>query len=339
MNKLPTSLLLYKKDGRLLFTSSLVDVDLLCLSILLVLDASHPYCSSLASISSRSNNTMYLEIFLIVAEEAELPALSALMRTNSQIYAGIVEYEQSICKTRMQRYMLAPSCDVVSTRTPEREVYPRFSLDTMGELERRQKRIASIVSHDILSANSTISEECRSRYVAGLERALHICDHVLDLSNQDSERKAQVEYIKTLSIVDLAFLFEAASMGSVGWARGRGADPTTDPDYLHKMLAFEDLVLRQGSMFLWGLTQGPDNFYRHSIRQMENVAAEIHDWEFNNGPKLPSLRLAVIYAFIEKNKCTFINFTQHMAAIVEREIKGPLPPAGKEVTKGIHQQT
>ncbi|TLD22760.1 hypothetical protein PspLS_07677 [Pyricularia sp. CBS 133598] len=282
---------------------------------------------------------MDLEIFLIVAEEAELPALSALMRTNSRVYAGILEYEQSICKTRMQRYMLPPSCDVVSTRTPEREVYPRFSLGTMGELDRRQKRIASIVNDNILSANSTISEECRSRYVAGLERALHICDHMLDLSNRDSERKAQVEYIKTLSIVDLAFLFEAAWMGSIGWARNRGTDATTDPDYLHKMLAFEDLVLRQGSMFLWGLTQGSDKFYKHSTRQIEKVAAEIHDWEFNNGPRLPSLRLAVIYTFIQKKKCTFVDFTQHMAAIVEREIKGPLPPAGKEVIKVNHQQT
>ncbi|TLS29237.1 hypothetical protein PpBr36_00120 [Pyricularia pennisetigena] len=282
---------------------------------------------------------MDLEIFLIIAEEAELPALSALMRTNSRIYSGIVEYEQSICKSRMQRYMLPPSCDVVCTRTPEREVYPRFSLDTIGELERRQKRIASIVNHNILSANSTISEECRSRYVAGLERALHMCDHILDLSNQDSERKAQVEYIKTLSTVDLAFLFETAWMGSVGWARSRGADAATDPDYLHKMLAFEELVLRQGSVFLWGLTQGSDKFYKHSIRQMEMVAAEIHDWEFNNGPKLPSLRLAVVYTFVDKKKCTLANFTQHMAAIVEREIKGPLPPAGKEVIKGNYQQT
>ncbi|KAI6363837.1 hypothetical protein MCOR25_005774 [Pyricularia grisea] len=281
---------------------------------------------------------MDLETLLIVAEEAELPALSALMRTNSRVYAGIIEYEQSICKTRMQRYMLPPSCDVMSTRTPEREVYPRFSLDSIGELERRQKRIACIVNDNILSANNTISEECRSRYVSGLERALHICDHILDLGNQDSERKAQVEYIESLSIVDLAFLFEAAWMGSVGWARTRGADTTTDPDYLHKMLAFEDLVLRQGSMFLWGLTQGSDKFCKYSTRQIENVAAEIHDWEFNNGPKLPSLRLAVIYTFIEKKKCTFVNFTQHMAAIVEREIKGPLPPAGKDVTKDNHQQ-
>lgn len=278
-----------------------------------------------------------LEIVLLVAEQLELPTLSALMRTNSRMYSGILGYEQSICKTRIQSYMLPPTVDVVSTRTPEQEAYPRFSLDTIGELERRQRRITSIVNDKILSANSTIPEKCRPGYVAGLERALHICDHILDLGYQDSERIAQVEHIKTLPAVDLAFLFEAASLGSVEWARDQGVT-AGDPDYTYKTLAFEDLVMRQGSMFLWGFTQGSAKFCKHSSRQINNVAAEIYEWEHDGeGHKLPSLRLAVIRTFIEKQKCTFTNFTQHMAAIVEREVKGPLPPAEKEAIKVVNQ--
>ncbi|KLU92929.1 hypothetical protein MAPG_11878 [Magnaporthiopsis poae ATCC 64411] len=256
------------------------------------------------------------EVMLLIIEHADLPTLSALARTRRHAWQVVSNYEASISAGRLNNFPIPPTTSVLSTkRVNGRRILPRLSLNTVRELQCREQRISTMVRSEFLAANTTIPSRARPRYLCCLERAAHLCDHISDLGclcdgNHSLEtslrgRQAQANFIKTLPTTDLAFLSELSWIGSIGWARSMGTTINGDPDTKYKSLAFEEMVLRKGSAFLWGYALGPGEFRAHAEKQILSGADEIEDWEMGVGDQLPSLRQAVIRAFMAHKGCEF----------------------------------
>ncbi|KAL8397643.1 hypothetical protein RB594_004379 [Gaeumannomyces avenae] len=256
------------------------------------------------------------EILLLIVEYADLPTISALARTRRHAWQVISNYEASISAHRLITFPVPPTGGVLSTKSVDgRDVLPRLSLDTVRELQRREQRISTMVRTEFLAANTTIPSQSRPRYLCRLERAAHLCDHISDLGCHCDGgecletglrgRQAQANFIKTLPAIDLAFLSELSWIGSIGWARSMGTTVNRDPDTKYKSLAFEEMVLRQGSAFLWGYALGSDEFRTRANKQILSGANEIEDWEVGVGDQLPSLRQTVIRTFMAHKGCEF----------------------------------
>lgn len=256
------------------------------------------------------------EILLLIVEHSDLPTISALARTRRHAWQVVLNYEASISAHRLISFPVPPTGGVLSTkRVDGRDVLPRLSLNTVRELQRREQRISTMVRSEFLATNTMIPSKSRPRYLCYLERAAHLCDHIADLGCHCygeqcietglRERQAQANFIKTLPTIDLAFLSELSWVGSISWARSMGTTVNRDPDTEHKSLAFEEMVLRQGSAFLWGYALGSDEFRAHAEKQILNGANEIEDWEAGMGDQLPSLRQAVIHTFMAHKGCEF----------------------------------
>lgn len=256
------------------------------------------------------------EIMLLIIERVDLPTLSALARTRRHAWQVVSKYEASISADRLAGFPVPPTGSVLSTkRVDGRDILPRLSLNTVRELQRREQRISAMVRSDFLAANTTIPSQARPRCLCCLERAAHLCDHISDLGcvcDGDHSlgtslcgRQAQANFIKTLPAIDLAFLSELSWIGSIGWARSMGTTINGDPDTKYKSLAFEEMVLRKGSAFLWGYALGSNELRAHAEKQILSGANEIEDWEIGIGDQLPSLRQAVIRTFMAHRGCEF----------------------------------
>ncbi|KAK1597848.1 uncharacterized protein LY79DRAFT_587032 [Colletotrichum navitas] len=123
-------------------------------------------------------------LLLLVAEHAEFAGIQALRATCKSNRSILDRYERAVTRLNAARYPCAPCNHILASDTREREVLPKYTFETLRELENRQRNIEEIVhgaylafwdEHDLrdVSKADTIR--------ANLRRALWQCSAIADL--------------------------------------------------------------------------------------------------------------------------------------------------------------
>ncbi|KAH8676275.1 hypothetical protein BX600DRAFT_432792 [Xylariales sp. PMI_506] len=127
------------------------------------------------------------ELLIELAERMNIPTLWSLMATNKRIYTNIRAYERSICKARVEDFLLSPLAKVLSSYGQLRRVYLAGSFTSIAELELRDARIDFILQSGFVALACPMGPDPltlrqQRRYAALLRRALYHCDRIADIA-------------------------------------------------------------------------------------------------------------------------------------------------------------
>ncbi|KAJ9130622.1 hypothetical protein NKR23_g12105 [Pleurostoma richardsiae] len=92
-------------------------------------------------------------------------------------------------------------------------------------------------------------------------------------------RARQIMMIRTLSTEDLAFLNQLTSLAAMGYARYKAMELRSDPGAWDKVVAFREMLLRHGSLFLWAYVRGSGSLHRFMESMVRCGVSEIREWE------------------------------------------------------------
>lgn len=181
------------------------------------------------------------------------------------------------------------------------------------------------------------------RFIHILRRALYHCDAVADvaanigaplpdydythvsggiwslasglgLETQDHDpfanihaRTAQIRYLESLSVEDLAGLYVSIMAFSSGHIRDRPA-LQADPNFAERITVFEECTLRHGTWFLWAQAFESKAMLRETTGHMLLAGfAELIGWETGDEHVAPGLRMSLL----EAAKCHFVKIDEH----------------------------
>ncbi|KAK4460795.1 hypothetical protein QBC42DRAFT_331507 [Cladorrhinum samala] len=230
------------------------------------------------------------DITLRIADHADSETIRVLQRVSKPMYSLLTTYQQSTVKSRIQQLISEPVFypplgSVISSRGPERHLLKPYSLAVVGELELRNKRIDSLLNPHarfplqppppLIQAMSQIptfvslSHDKQSALLELYKTACRLADQISDMAVtielaelsretptdpdvlEKRIHRARLNYIKTLNPLQLALLGSLASLCGMAYAREHTM-MNSDPSFIERMTAYEETVLRQGSMALWG---------------------------------------------------------------------------------------
>ncbi|KAI0013002.1 hypothetical protein F4779DRAFT_614163 [Xylariaceae sp. FL0662B] len=130
-------------------------------------------------------------------------------------------------------------------------------------------------------------------------------------------RPWQIEYIRKLSLQDLAMLYCLTSL--FAWSYAREPITQADPTAAESITVFEECILRHGSWFLWARLGKPEV---EPMQYMTNliVAAglsELISWETGMDGAPPGLRMTMMNRFRE-----LVGLDGHLHAKMRKIVKG-----------------
>ena len=157
-----------------------------------------------------------------------------------------------------------------------------------------------------MSANmcytATLSEELKAYYALMADGSWSITNTVLDPFRSSAIREYQIEYLHSLSVEDLTFLYFFACMAGLGFVRGKDYHES-DPMIWEKITVFEESLLRHGSFFLWAYVKDKDIMHSVAVHTIMLGLAELTDWETGKENMKPGLRMNLVEAFRVKVGC------------------------------------
>lgn len=201
--------------------------------------------------------------------------------------------------------------DILCSRGPGSRILAANTFDAILELDLRQEQIRDALGRDFLSTGSPpllgpLTARQQERLVELMRASLCHCDHIADIAaggSQDGSpdacsqtRRAQIEYMGSLSTNALAALFYTVDMAGFGFVRARKYE-AEDPLVWEKITVFEECLLRHGSWFLWAHIQGGQGQASHATQLISAGMDELTDWETGKDGMLPGLRMSLVDAY------------------------------------------
>ncbi|KAK2042984.1 hypothetical protein LZ31DRAFT_344764 [Colletotrichum somersetense] len=123
-------------------------------------------------------------LLLLVAEHAEFSGIQALRATCKSNRSILDRYERAVTRLNAARYTCAPCNHILASDTREREVLPKYTFETLRELESRQAKIEEIVHGAYLAfwEEHDLRDVSKADIIrANLKRALWQCSAIADL--------------------------------------------------------------------------------------------------------------------------------------------------------------
>ncbi|KAI8630406.1 hypothetical protein F5Y19DRAFT_45964 [Xylariaceae sp. FL1651] len=177
-----------------------------------------------------------------------------------------------------------------------------------------------------------LTENQQVRLVCILRRALHQCDAVADIAANEpctpmplksydliqfgvwalsphneelreldpftnvNARPAQIEYIRSLPLEDIAGIFLLISILGYSLTQNRG-NMESDPEIYERRTLFEECVLRHGTWFIWARAIDRSEMREMAGHMISAGMVELVEWEAGNQNILPGLKMTLMDRF------------------------------------------
>jgi hypothetical protein len=232
----------------------------------------------------------------------------------------ISAHERSLCHQKLQSLPIYPLDQVRDVfNKPTCPFISSASFKGMRVHEERRRSNATILRGAFLSTDCpknlsiSVAQLCRLR--TAYAKAMDIADHTADIGQltavqrrTDDVRSTQLEYLRGLPTLDLAFLIDMARQAGLGYHRYFYRPSLDQVDLEKQVMAFKEAVLRHGSTIIVAIVRGnrDDGHYVSSL--VEDIRLEVEMWENDASSDLEDgLHMTVVQEMRER----FLTVTKH----------------------------